>query len=260
MRDDFSLQTLDILAKRVGIRCSNPGCRKLTTGPRSESTKIINIGVGAHITAAAPGGPRFDPDLSSEKRKSPNNGIWLCQNCAKLVDNDPDRYPVDILQRWKQFAENAALSEIEGGETSRRQTQDDLIDLEISYVRIRMESRHHDYVLEIKVQNLGNEIIRLYHIDLEFPARVVEKSKVTAFLVADRTDHQTCFFRSIRHGEDDAIYPGDTKEVMSFPYYMDNDIYSHRGRLFEQPVRATFYRKGFQPLTLEKDFGELQFF
>jgi len=41
---------------------------------------------------------------------------------------------------------------------------------------------------------------------------------------------------------------------------MDNDIYSHRGRLFEQPVRATFYRKGFQPLTLEKDFGELQFF
>ena len=42
MRDDFSQQTLDILAKRVGIRCSNPGCRKLTTGPRGESTKIIS--------------------------------------------------------------------------------------------------------------------------------------------------------------------------------------------------------------------------
>lgn len=59
MRDDFSKLTLDILAKRVGIRCSNAGCRKLTTGPRNESSQIINIGVGAHITAATPGGPRF---------------------------------------------------------------------------------------------------------------------------------------------------------------------------------------------------------
>jgi len=260
MRDDFSQQTLDILAKRVGIRCSNPGCRKLTTGPRSESTKIINIGVGAHITAAATGGPRFDPNLSSEERKSPENGVWLCQNCAKLVDNDPDRYPVKILQGWKQLAENAALSEIEGGEVSQKQTQENQIDLEISYLKVHMESERHDYVLEIKVQNLSNEIIRSYHIDLEFPARVVEKSKATAFLVADKTNHQICFFRSIRHGDDDAIYPGDTKEVMSFPYYMDHDIYFNRGQLFEQPVRATFYREGFQPLTLEKPFGELQFF
>lgn len=260
MRDDFSKQTLDILAKRVGIRCSNPGCRKLTTGPRSESTQIINIGVGAHMTAAAPGGPRFDPSLSSEERKSPNNGIWLCQNCAKLVDNDPDRYPVNILQSWKQFAESAALSEIEGGAVSQKQTQENQIDLEISYLRARMESERHDYVLEIKVQNLGNEIIHSYHIDLEFPARVVEKSKATAFLVEDRTNRVSCFFRSIRHGQDDAIYPEDTKEVMSFPYYMDHDIYFNRGKLFEQPVKATFYREGFQPLTLEKPFGELQFF
>lgn len=260
MRDNFSQQTLDTLAKRVGIRCSNPGCRKLTTGPRSEPTKIINIGVGAHITAAAPGGPRFDPNLSSEERKSLSNGIWLCQNCAKFIDNDPDRYPVNILQSWKRLAEHAALSEIEGGEVLQRQTQEDQIDLEISYLRVHMESERHDYVLEIKVQNLGNEIIRSYHIDLEFPAQVVDESYVTTFLVPNRSDRQICFFRSTSHGEDDAIYPGDTKKVMSFPYYMDNEIYYHRGRLLEQPVRVTFYRKDFQPLTLEKHFGELQFF
>ncbi len=260
MRDDFTQQTIDIIAKRVGIRCSNPGCRKLTTGPRSEPTQIINIGVGAHITAASPGGPRFDPNLSREERKSPDNGIWLCQNCAKLVDNDPDRYPVSILQSWKQFSESAALSEIEGGEVSRQKNQENQIDLEISYLRARMESDRHDYVLEIKIQNLGNEIIHSYHIDLEFPARVVEKSKTTAFLLEGRTNHEVCFFRSIRHGEDDSIYPGDAKVVMSFPYYMDHKIFFRRGRLFEQPVRATFYREGFEPLTLEKPFGELQFF
>jgi hypothetical protein len=260
MRDDFSKHILDILAKRVGIRCSNPGCRKLTTGPRSESTKIINIGVGAHITAASLGGPRFDPNLSSDERKSPNNGIWLCQNCAKLVDNDSKRYSVNILQSWKQFAENAALSEIEGGVVSQKQTQENQIDLEISYLKARMKSERHDYVLEIKVQNLGNEIIHSYHIDLQFPARVIEKSKATTFLVEDRTNRVSCFFRSIRHGQDDVIYPGDTKKVISFPYYMDDDIYSNHSKLFEQSVKATFYRDGFQPLTIEKPFGELQFF
>ena len=220
MRDDFSQQTLDVLAKRVGIRCSNPGCRKLTTGPRSESTKIINIGVGAHITAAAPGGPRFNPNLTNEERKSPDNGIWLCQNCSKLVDNDPARYPVEILQDWKQFAENAALSEIEGNEKLEKQGNESQIDLEISYLKVRMESERHDYILEIKIQNLGHETIRSYHVDLEFPARVIEKTKATAFLVADRTNHSTCFFRSIRHAGDDAICPGDKKVVISFPYFM----------------------------------------
>jgi len=260
MRDDFNKQTLNILAKRVGIRCSKPGCRKLTTGPRSEPTKIINIGVGAHMTAAAPGGPRYDSSLSSDERKSPNNGIWLCQNCAKLVDNDPERYPVNILQKWKQFAENSALSEIEGVTTTQELSLENQIDLDISYLKVRIESDRHDYVLEVKVENLGHDIIRSYHIDFEFPARVIERSKVSAFLVPDRSNNMTCFFRSKRYGEDDAIYPGDTKEVMSFPYYMDHNIFWGSGRLFAQPVKATFYRDGFQPLILEKPFGDLQIF
>lgn len=260
MRDDFSQHTLDVLAKRVGIRCSNPDCRKPTTGPRSESTKIINIGVGAHITAAAPGGPRFDPNLTSEERKSPDNGIWLCQNCAKLVDNDTDRYNVNSLQDWKQLSENAALSEIEGGEKAEKQENENKIDLEISYLEVRMESERHDYILEIKIQNFGQKTIRSYHVDLEFPARVIEKTKVSAFLVADKTDHSTCFFRTIRHDGDDAIFPGDTKVVMSFPYFMDHDIYFNRGQLFERHVKATFYREDFRALSVEKPFGELQCF
>jgi len=79
-------------------------------------------------------------------------------------------------------------------------------------------------------------------------------------LVEERSSRTTCFFRSLRYGQDEAIYPGDTKEVMSLPYYMDDDIFFERDDLFEQPVKATFYREGFQPLTIEKPFGELQFF
>src|SRR5207244_11951864 len=54
--------------------------------------------VGAHITAASSGGPRYDSSLSAEQRRSGDNGIWLCQNCGKLVDNDEARYSVAALR------------------------------------------------------------------------------------------------------------------------------------------------------------------
>ncbi len=113
-RDDFSAATKEALAKRVGFHCSNPGCRQLTSGPQTRPTKTINVGVAAHITAAAPGGPRYDASLTVEQRQSIENGMWLCQNCAKLIDSDELRYTVELLRAWKKDAEAAALSEIEG--------------------------------------------------------------------------------------------------------------------------------------------------
>jgi hypothetical protein len=113
MRDDFTDPTKEILARRVGMRCSNPNCRKLTSGPQTKSDKAINIGVAAHITAASSDGPRYNKYFSSEQRKSIDNGIWLCQNCAKLVDNDEQRYTVDLLRQWKHLSEQAALLEVE---------------------------------------------------------------------------------------------------------------------------------------------------
>src|SRR5262245_10988469 len=95
--DDFTEPTKDELAKRVAGRCSRPQCRAQTSGPRTNPDKSVNIGVAAHITAASKGGPRYDKRLSSEERKAAANGIWLCQNCAKLIDNDPDCYTVDLL-------------------------------------------------------------------------------------------------------------------------------------------------------------------
>lgn len=107
-RDDFSPEVKDIIARRVGMRCSNPNCRQSTSGPREDPEKVINIGVAAHITAAAKGGPRYNAKLTSKERRSIENAIWLCQNCAKLIDNDPKLYTVDLLQRWKKLSEDAA--------------------------------------------------------------------------------------------------------------------------------------------------------
>lgn len=114
MRDEFDKKTSEILAKRVGFRCSNPDCRRLTSGPRKDPAQAVNVGVASHITAASPGGPRFDPALAQKQRRSANNGIWLCQTHAKLIDNDPQLYTVELLLEWKRDAEERARGEIQG--------------------------------------------------------------------------------------------------------------------------------------------------
>lgn len=111
-RDDFSIETKRILSERVASRCSNPNCLAVTAGPQVDPAKALNVGVAAHITAASPAGPRHDTDLTPDERASFDNGIWLCQTCAKLVDNDPLRFTASLLRQWKDGAEATALAAI----------------------------------------------------------------------------------------------------------------------------------------------------
>lgn len=104
-RDDFTKSTIDILAKRVGYHCSNPKCRKYTVGPNDNPEKATLIGVAAHITAASSRGPRYNSNLSEEERKHINNGIWLCSNCATLIDKDETYFPTELILDWKESAE-----------------------------------------------------------------------------------------------------------------------------------------------------------
>ncbi|RZT38399.1 hypothetical protein EV147_2866 [Cupriavidus agavae] len=114
MRDEFSPRTKETLAKRVGQRCSNPDCRRATSGPHEESCRAVNIGVASHITAAAVCGPRYENSLSPSQRAGISNGIWLCQVCAKLVDSDVMRYTSEVLYSWKREAEFHANAELMG--------------------------------------------------------------------------------------------------------------------------------------------------
>ena len=112
-RDDFTESTIRKAAQRVGYRCSFPKCRTATVGPSLEDDeKIALTGVGAHICAAAEGGPRYDPAMTREERRGINNCIWMCQTHARLIDRDVTKYTVEILQRWKTEAEQAAAESL----------------------------------------------------------------------------------------------------------------------------------------------------
>lgn len=125
MRDDFNEDVKRTIAERVGYRCSSPTCRAPTSGPQIDPSKSLNVGVASHITAASPGGPRFNPALTSEERKHANNAIWLCQTCGKLVDNDKLRFTEEELRQWKKNAESEALLRIGKTATSADPQQGD---------------------------------------------------------------------------------------------------------------------------------------
>lgn len=257
-RDDFSKQTLDLLAKRVGVRCSNPSCGKLTTGPRTESHHILSIGVGAHITAASPGGVHYDPSRTPQQRQAPDNGIWLCQNCAKLIDNDVSRYSVRVVREWKARAEASALAELEG--RTEPQPTDLSAEIDLSHVKERIRSECHDYRLQVTITNRGTEPLGAYHIDLEMPAIVVRGLEEQSLYVRSRSTRDVAFFRATSGGESNNLYPGDTEPVMSITYYMDRDIFWSREDLFERPIKVTLYRRGFRPFTIERPVEDFQIF
>jgi len=112
-RDDFSQPTLRLLAQRSGYICAYPDCRQLTIGPSDDRRSgVTMVGVGAHITAASSGGPRYDASLTAEERVSETNGIWMCQLHGKQVDDNSSRHTAHDLKRWKAQHEEWVFARI----------------------------------------------------------------------------------------------------------------------------------------------------
>lgn len=111
---DFTVAIKNQCAARTGYKCSNPNCRRSTSGPHSDPSKSTNTGEAAHIHAAQPGGPRYDPMQTDSDRRSIENALWLCGSCHKLFDTDWQYYSAEILIEWKIQAEEKARAEQAG--------------------------------------------------------------------------------------------------------------------------------------------------
>lgn len=110
-RDNFTQSVIQILYKRAGGRCCR--CAAPTFGPVSNNPlKSVNIGQAAHIAAAAPLGPRYDPKMTLEDRTSATNGMWMCSNCHDIIDRDVEEYPTSRLKKMKREAERRAKDEM----------------------------------------------------------------------------------------------------------------------------------------------------
>jgi len=88
---------------RAAYVCIRPECRTLTLTPSpAKPDDDVMLGVAAHISATAPGGPRYDKSLSPEQREHIENGIFLCELCATLIDkNQGQDHPIKLFHAWK---------------------------------------------------------------------------------------------------------------------------------------------------------------
>ncbi|GAC36635.1 hypothetical protein [Paraglaciecola psychrophila] len=169
---NFTAPIIREISHRAGCHCSNPSCRRLTYGPKESSRGSVNLGVAAHITAASVKGPRFDKQQTEIDRKSPNNGIWLCQQCSVLIDKDPDAYPVDTLIDWKARAEKAALKGTQNpGTFASGEANSDVVGFVLRYLKPSQYWKYkdlpappgHRYRESLKFGELGNKKNRIIH-------------------------------------------------------------------------------------------------
>ncbi|WP_051959918.1 hypothetical protein [Sphingobacterium sp. ML3W] len=164
-RHNFTAKTIEILGKRVGLICSNPACSKTTSGPHTDAEKATIVGVAAHISAAAAGGPRYNATLDEKERKSAKNGIWLCVNCSTIIDKDPDAYSATLLEGWKNEAEKRTDKQLKGIITSTKDIEKlahidlDLIWLGNSRINRGYSIKNHDIYGDKPIQAGGPVII-----------------------------------------------------------------------------------------------------
>jgi|GEM_PF-6383090 len=191
MRDEFSEEVKITTAARVGYRCSNPHCKKLTSGPKADSSRALSIGVAAHITAASQGGPRYDNSLSAKERSSAENAIWLCQSCGTLVDRDIDRFSVTTLLDWKQQAENAAATELAAGSMFRPiapgELRQELTLGELSAVRALADEFGCDVMTDVSIPT-GEGWLNLH-------AAVVRGEDLVAIEIRENKGNQVPYFQ-----------------------------------------------------------------
>lgn len=114
-RENFAAPIRRLIAERAGHQCSFPTCTRRTVGPAASTQATSSSGVAAHIFAASPGGPRGQGGLSADELAQPENGIWLCGDHGKIIDNNTGTdYAPETLLSYKALQEARVALEHEG--------------------------------------------------------------------------------------------------------------------------------------------------
>ena len=93
-----------IIWAKCAAKCSI--CREdlLLDGESGDLTHLV--GEVAHIVAEKADGPRGDSPQSLEQRNSESNLLLLCLEHHKIIDDDPDSYPINKLSEIKEKHES----------------------------------------------------------------------------------------------------------------------------------------------------------
>ena len=105
---DIKPKTRLFLFVRAAGRCEFDGCNRNLLEHYPTFTPGIFAQM-AHIWAFSADGPRGHEGIDRAELNHVSNLILLCPACHKLVDDHPDRYPVEVLREFKRAHEDRAF-------------------------------------------------------------------------------------------------------------------------------------------------------
>lgn len=93
-----------MLAVVAGGRCEFAGCNDFLFEHHLTLRGGV-FGQNAHIIAYSEDGPRAAAESGTTEVHDVSNLLLLCPKCHKQVDDEPERFPVDVLRQYKQVHE-----------------------------------------------------------------------------------------------------------------------------------------------------------
>ena len=91
-----------IVIFKSGNRCAFPDCnKKLTIDGTDEGDLDSIVGELAHIEGDKPNSARYNSSSEDNERNSPCNIIVLCNTHHKVIDDQPEKYTVEVLKDMK---------------------------------------------------------------------------------------------------------------------------------------------------------------
>ncbi|MFA7499704.1 MAG: hypothetical protein WCY85_01760 [Sulfurimonas sp.] len=104
----YKITTVKRLFVLSGNECYSPDCARNLIA-EDEKTIVAKI---CHIEAASPNGPRYNPSMIDDDRRSFENLLLLCDEHHEIIDNplNESNYPKKLLLKWKRDHENKLLN------------------------------------------------------------------------------------------------------------------------------------------------------
>lgn len=143
-------ETLRRLYTVSGNQCSFPGCIK----PMFNNEGNF-VGQICHISAAMPGGERFDPQMTNEQRRSFDNLMLMCYD-HHIETNKENEYPAQRLHQFKKDHEKRFTNI----ESMIGLMQDSIVD-----VTSAVKSSSIDNLQALNIDTSGNQYDQPFDID-----------------------------------------------------------------------------------------------
>ena len=98
---NISTKTYKMLWGRAASRCAFPDCRRELVMEKTSADDASLFGEACHMVAKEPEGPRGTSPLNSKQRDEYDNLLLLCNIHHKVIDDQPNTYPVERLKTMK---------------------------------------------------------------------------------------------------------------------------------------------------------------